>query len=152
MITQKTFFAQKAFIINHEKILLVQKSSDDPDHPGRWEVPGGRMEFGEGVDEHLKREVMEEVGLDVDPGVPFFLWEWRLNRTNADGHPIDIQIVAVARICKTHSIDVCTEYRVEGDFLDVTRWVHFDDLLMYDFIPNMLPVVHAFIDIVKSNP
>src|SRR5437762_8381547 len=58
---RKPFFAQKAFIWNHGRLLLVRKSDEDPNQPGRWEVPGGRMEFGEEVDEHLIREVNEEV-------------------------------------------------------------------------------------------
>ena len=34
-------FAQKAFIVDNGKLLLVKKSKDDPYHPGEWEVPGG---------------------------------------------------------------------------------------------------------------
>jgi 8-oxo-dGTP pyrophosphatase MutT (NUDIX family) len=146
----KSYFAQKAFIIEGECILLVRKSADDPDQAGRWEVPGGRMEFGEDVDEHLRREVREEVGLDVRPGPPFYLWQWRLNRQGQNGESLDIQIVAAARICRPGSGEISDRHRVEGDFLDETRWVHINELLKYDLIPNMIPVVQAFCHHVRS--
>jgi ADP-ribose pyrophosphatase YjhB (NUDIX family) len=40
-------FAQKAFIVKENRLLMVKKSKDDPKNPNKWEVPGGRMEFGE---------------------------------------------------------------------------------------------------------
>ena len=40
-------FAQKAFVVHNGALLMVRKSSGDPHNPGRWEVPGGRMSFGE---------------------------------------------------------------------------------------------------------
>lgn len=64
-------FAQKAFIVNEGKLLLVKKSADDPFHPNEWEVPGGRMEFGEKLDEHIKREVKEEGGIGYCSGRAF---------------------------------------------------------------------------------
>ena len=32
---------------------------------GKWSVPGGLVELGESLDESIRREVMEEVGLEV---------------------------------------------------------------------------------------
>lgn len=60
-------FAQKAVVVNHGKVLMLRKSSDDPYYPGRWDLPGGRMKDSEDVDTHLVREVLEETGLVVSP-------------------------------------------------------------------------------------
>lgn len=46
----------------HGRFLLHQRSD-----VGLWGIPGGGQELGERIDETLRREVREEVGLDVEP-------------------------------------------------------------------------------------
>jgi len=139
------YFAQKAFIVDNGKLLVVRKSMDDPHNPGRWEVPGGRMNFGEDVDEHICREVKEEVGLAVIPGRPFYLWQWQLERHKDHGEKLNIQIVAVARLCRPLSLDIDTAGRVEDDFLGEVDWVDGEALQSLDIIPNMKPVIEQFL-------
>jgi 8-oxo-dGTP pyrophosphatase MutT (NUDIX family) len=144
-------FAQKAFIVSDRRLLLVRKAPSDPNHPGRWEVPGGRMEFGEEVDDHLKREVREEVGLNILPGVPFHIWQWRLLRQTKEGMTTEMQVVAVARLCEPESGDLSTEGRVEDDYLAEIAWVPFQVISSYDLIPNMRPVVASFLKLVLTD-
>jgi len=35
---------------------------------GRWEFPGGAIQFGETLEEGLRREILEEFGLDISVG------------------------------------------------------------------------------------
>ncbi|WP_435586409.1 NUDIX domain-containing protein [Micromonospora aurantiaca (nom. illeg.)] len=70
-------FAQKAIIIHDGNLLMVRKSDDHPYHPGCWEIPGGRLRSDECLDEGLRREVHEEVALDVAPARPLAMWMWR---------------------------------------------------------------------------
>ncbi|MGH3567889.1 MAG: NUDIX hydrolase [Pseudonocardia sp.] len=52
-------------VVQHEgKVLLLQRPDDDF-MPGIFELPSGKVEPGEGLDEALRREVMEESGLTV---------------------------------------------------------------------------------------
>jgi 8-oxo-dGTP diphosphatase len=46
----------------HDRALLIRR----PDN-GHWEPPGGVLELDEGITEGLRREVMEETGLQVEP-------------------------------------------------------------------------------------
>ena len=48
-------------IENEKGQLLLQKRSDT----GQWCVPGGAMEIGETYEEAAKREIREEVGIEV---------------------------------------------------------------------------------------
>ena len=50
-------------IIENDKILLIKKVSGPYD--GLLDLPGGTMEFGERPVDTLKRELKEEVGIDV---------------------------------------------------------------------------------------
>jgi ADP-ribose pyrophosphatase YjhB (NUDIX family) len=135
-------FAQKAFIMDQGKILLVRKADTDPHFPGFWEVPGGRLQVrADGdLDEHIRREVKEEVGLNVDPGPPFHLWEWWMPEAGAD-----IRVVAVARtFTPAGSTEFSTTHRVADDHLSDAAWVSVRDLGDYPLIPSLKPVMDQF--------
>lgn len=59
--------AGKAVIVNEKgKILIIKRSGDETHLENLWDVPGGRFDYGEHPHEGLKREVMEEAGLEVE--------------------------------------------------------------------------------------
>jgi len=49
------------------KILLVKRSPKSNHEPGKWEIPGGVVEFLEEILPALKREVREETGIVIYP-------------------------------------------------------------------------------------
>lgn len=67
----KLFVGAKGLIVREGKVLLLQESAQyqDGTERGKWDVPGGRIEAGETVREGLAREILEESGLEVQPGV-----------------------------------------------------------------------------------
>lgn len=50
---------------DNNKILLIKRSLQDEKMPGVWEMPSGKLEFGELLEEGLNREVFEETGIDI---------------------------------------------------------------------------------------
>ncbi len=54
-----------AVIIDHEDRVLLTKRSIAPFH-GKWVMPGGKIDLGEPILKALHREVMEEVGLEIE--------------------------------------------------------------------------------------
>jgi ADP-ribose pyrophosphatase YjhB (NUDIX family) len=52
-----------ALIHRGDKIVVVKRENEPA--KGKWSIPGGLLELGERVYDGVKREVMEETGLDV---------------------------------------------------------------------------------------
>lgn len=56
----------KALILNPEGKMLLIKRSRGNTLADTWDIPGGRMQFGESLREALQREMREETGLELD--------------------------------------------------------------------------------------
>jgi 8-oxo-dGTP pyrophosphatase MutT (NUDIX family) len=72
----ETFWiSQAALIINDNKLLIVELANN----PGYWDIPGGRIDVGEGdksVDA-FRREILEEIGVkkfDIIDIVDYDIW------------------------------------------------------------------------------
>ena len=57
--------AVKAIIYHQGKFLVVLKSNQEDINPNTFDIPGGRIRFGEELEDALKREVIEESGLEI---------------------------------------------------------------------------------------
>jgi mutator protein MutT len=56
-----------AVIFNEEgKVFLARRGKDARNESGKWEFPGGGVEFGETLEHALAREVMEEYGFAIE--------------------------------------------------------------------------------------
>ncbi|MBI5073019.1 NUDIX hydrolase [Candidatus Woesearchaeota archaeon] len=56
----------KAIIEKNGKVLLIRRSSKYEHLTDAWDIPGGRLEFGEEPEAGLQREIQEETGLELD--------------------------------------------------------------------------------------
>jgi len=52
-------------VIIRENEILLGKRRDEPDRY-KWAIPGGKLELHETIEEGLKREMLEETGLNVE--------------------------------------------------------------------------------------
>ena len=64
-MAQKQILVAAAAIFNPEGQLLIAKRSDDQHQGGLWEFPGGKVEADETIENALKRELHEEIGIEV---------------------------------------------------------------------------------------
>jgi ADP-ribose pyrophosphatase YjhB (NUDIX family) len=55
-----------AFIINEKnQLLLLKRNKKCRNKAGYWTIPGGRIEFFEKIEDALKREIKEELDIDI---------------------------------------------------------------------------------------
>lgn len=73
------------------KFLITKRVMTKAWAPGWWEVSGGAAQAGEASEDAIKREIMEEVGLDVSKaeGGLFYTYK-RVNPEEKDNYFVDV--------------------------------------------------------------
>ncbi|MGN0961813.1 MAG: (deoxy)nucleoside triphosphate pyrophosphohydrolase [Christensenellales bacterium] len=63
----KEIYVVAGIIEYNNKILCMQRGQDKHDYTSfKWEFPGGKIERGETKEEALKREILEEMNVNID--------------------------------------------------------------------------------------
>ena len=56
-----------AMIFNDKgELFLSKRSNETSNEKGYWETPGGGVDFGETLEKTVRREIMEEYGVEID--------------------------------------------------------------------------------------
>jgi ADP-ribose pyrophosphatase YjhB (NUDIX family) len=56
-----------AFIVNEKnEVLLMKRGKKSKNNVGCWSLPGGAVEFNEHFHDAVKREIFEELGLEIE--------------------------------------------------------------------------------------
>jgi len=69
-------------LIKDDKVLVVRRSSAEPYLTGYYELPGGKVDFGDHPKESLEREFMEEVNLKVIALHPYRVFTYISDKGN----------------------------------------------------------------------
>lgn len=77
-----------------EKVFLPKRADTKKFLPGKYELPGGHIDFGEDMTAGLKREIQEELGVDVTLGDPFAVFTY----TNEVKGSHSIEVVYFAQL------------------------------------------------------
>ncbi len=107
-----------AVIVDAGQVLLVRRATEPL--KGEWSVPGGVLELGEKLHDAVRREVMEETGLIVEPGDVLDVFDSIF--TDGDGQT-EYHYVLIDYLCRK----ISGEATAGTDVSDV-KWVSEGDL------------------------
>lgn len=129
--------ASAALVDGQGRLLLTQRPESKA-YAGWWELPGGKLEFGELPAEALSREIIEELGVVVDPV------DWQPVTFVAYNYP-DLPSQALVLI------HAAQRWQGEPQGLEnqAFAWVTLAALKGYQLLPTMqeaLPALRSYLD------
>ena len=113
-------------IIQEGKILLIKKKTGPYD--GKLDLPGGTIEFGETPENALKREILEETGIEIKKYLLYdansVVVEWEYDNELVKVHHLGIfyQILEFANEVKSNiEIDSKNDDSLGAEFYDIDK-------------------------------
>jgi 8-oxo-dGTP diphosphatase len=128
--------AGKAVIRKGGQILLIQRSSKSGFDPGRWEIPGGKIAYGEHLVDALRREISEEVGIEIKIGRPFKTWHFTKD---------PFWITGVTFLCDY----VSGEVRLSSEH-DAYAWINPAAYKTYPLSTSMEEQIASYLELLKD--
>ena len=116
-----------AIIINNDKILCVQRAENKLAYISKkYEFPGGKMELGETREETIKREIFEELEMDINVEEDFL--------TITHQYP-DFIITMHSFICSCKDVKVTLTEHIDY------KWLDKNELGILDWAAADVPIV-----------
>ena len=114
-----------AIIVKDNQVLIAQRAPGE-NLAGKWEFPGGKTEPGETPQECLKREIKEELDVEIDVSEFFGESIYEYHNGTIKLMAFWCRWISGALTLKVHS---------------QIAWVNHYELDLYDFAPADIPLV-----------
>lgn len=119
-----------AAIIQREEKFLLTRRKPETDLGGLWEFPGGKKEAGETLEGCLRREMKEELGVEISEPQLFHSL-----RHQYPGKEVELHFFTCSIIHGHPQSLECAEI----------AWVHKHELISHEFPPADIPVLKKII-------
>lgn len=107
-----------AFLHKEGKLFVAKRADSKKFLPGKFELPGGHIEYKEDIESGLKREFLEEFDLKVKVGDPFYAF------TYLDGSNYHtIEIIYFAELADSNS-----QINIKPEEHSEYRWINRENL------------------------
>ena len=111
------------------KVLLLKIRSKSAHDPGRWEIPGGKVKKCEFFDEGLKREFLEETGLEIDVESLYNVVKHDYTACKTNEKVKSIQLIMKVT-CETDEVTISDEHDDYGWF----SWEEIEKMISEDLL------------------
>ncbi len=138
-IVQKVVLA--AVIVKGNKVLILQRSKNEDVFPNMWELPSGKKEPLEECKNSLRREVKEETGLEIKIIMPFFVFNYQIEKS--DEIRDSTQINFLAKIKGNQKIKLSPEHQ---NF----AWVSKKELHKYNLSKETKQVIKKAFELIEK--
>ena len=122
----KTLEVAAGLIFRFGQVLVCQRKENGP-FPLKWEFPGGKLQGGEGYENALRRELNEELGIEVTAARELFFHR----HTYPGAMTVDLRFFEIQEFV--------------GDVRNLAfrriEWVKLDRLIDYDFLEGDLVLI-----------
>ncbi len=132
MFTDDIKFLQKAVVfhpVDKNKFLTLRLSMEHHWHPGKWDLPGGNVLFGENAEESLRSEIKQESGLEVTGLKPRYI----ITKMKEEFY-----YLFIGYVCECMSTDI-----ILGDEHIEYRWVTKDEFKQLNPPASLLDVINS---------
>lgn len=129
---KKHYTVSAAIIVENKKILCVQRNKGKYDYISyKYEFPGGKLEEGENEEDALKREISEELNLEIDVAEKFLV---------VTHEYLDFNISMHSYLCKANTEKLFLKEHIDA------KWLYKNELIELDWAAADLPIVSKLIN------
>ena len=126
----KVLLVNRNFMVRDDGMLLIiQRSLDDLNYPGLWEVAGGKVEIGQDLHQAREDETLQETGLRVEVTVPVATIE---SKQIITGRYAGFLYLALFHVTKIVGGDLALSHEHHDH-----AWVTYDKLFDYNLTPEV---------------
>ena len=129
---KKHYTVSAAIIVDDKKILCVQRNKAKYEYISyKYEFPGGKLEEYENEEEALKREISEELNLEINVIEKFLV---------VNHEYLDFNLTMHSYLCRAN-----TEKLILKEHIDA-KWLYKNELIELDWAAADLPIVSKLIN------
>ncbi len=119
-------------VYQNKKILICQRK-EEGDHPLKWEFPGGKLKDNENYQEALKRELKEELSIEINEMIFFDEYLYEYKKLSKNLKLIFFQIFHF-------------EGEIQNNVHQQLKWIDILKLGDYDFLEGDLKIINKLMN------